>query len=1081
MNTLVPKITEQIAERLVEELLRRAPGYVPEWNSVGPSKGEALLRVFARYMETLQAGLDCVPERSRLAFLDMLGIGLLPAQGSRAPLVFSLVENSPLDVSFPARSEVAAQLLPRASASGLAGPAPNNTSQSLIFSTEQAIAVSRAQIKAFYSTIPGTDEWTNHSAKLSKGFTLFADAGPSTHAIYLGHDELFALAGDISVILSVTLQENTTRPPLKSGVLAMPASRPPLPTNWEYLTDQGWLPFTVASEDDTTDGLRKDGQIVMRRECGPKAKQDTIEGRTSYWLRGMLTKPLLSDGTGGQRTVPVVNDLRVRVAVHKEGIVPDAAFADSVALDVSKEFYPFGELPAKYPTFYVASKEVFQRKGAQIRLDLKLSQVGKPVSMKLEWDFWNGNGWESMGVQPDPFLFTNSGSLSFLCPSGWAETSVNGSKNYWLRVRVKSGDFGFPIRLSLPPTRTIKEISADGITVTLDTNEGYTGGEAVMLTKNANTHRTSVVERIGGDKIVLLDQLSATNRDFINGTIGAPPVTPSSPSLLLPANLQPPVVSSLALAYTYTSDPTVLDHCLTENEFVFSDETEACRWPDRTFRPFRPLLDQRPTVHMGFDQDLPTGLLSLYVDVPQAVVGGNAETERSPFLWEYRSSHGWTELGVLDATLGFHRSGMIQFVGPPDAIRTPGLGENLIRLRARLKPGERMEPLAVGGLWFNAVWAQQSRSIDQEPLGITDGNPDQTFLAQRRPILKDVILEIQEWTGKGEGWRFDLKGVHSDELRFERHPITQDVTAVWVRWQERSHFYEATSSDRVYVIDRARGIIRLGNGLHGMTPPAGRPVRFSYRTSDVAESRAVSTVPAGAISELRTAVPFVALVTNPVAAGGGAESETLDRVKVRGAQRIRHVGRAISDEDFEWLAREATPEVARARCLSLTGPAGHAQRGWVTMRIAPFSQEAEPQPSAETMRRVRSYLVERAPASVASRIRVTGVRYTRVSVRAEVVPQQADQAAQVEARVRENLNRFLHPLTGGIDGQGWEFGQAAHLSQIAYVIEATAGVDYAAEVMLMNEGHLYEELISVQADGLVAAGNHELTLTVGMR
>lgn len=151
------------------------------------------------------------------------------------------------------------------------------------------------------------------------------------------------------------------------------------------------------------------------------------------------------------------------------------------------------------------------------------------------------------------------------------------------------------------------------------------------------------------------------------------------------------------------------------------------------------------------------------------------------------------------------------------------------------------------------------------------------------------------------------------------------------------------------------------------------------------------------------------------------------------------------------------------------------------MRIAPFSQEAEPQPSAETMRRVRSYLVERAPASVASRIRVTGVRYTRVSVRAEVVPQQADQAAQVEARVRENLNRFLHPLTGGIDGQGWEFGQAAHLSQIAYVIEATAGVDYAAEVMLMNEGHLYEELISVQADGLVAAGNHELTLTVGMR
>jgi hypothetical protein len=1001
-----------MAERLVEELLRRTPGYVPEWKPVGLSKGEALLRVFARYMEALKLGLNRVPERSRLAFLDMVGIDLLPAQGARAPLVFSLIENSPLDVSLPVGSEVAASMPPRVSPSAQSGPARTSASQSLIFATEQTISVSRAQIKGFYSVIPGRDEWANHSAQLSDGFNLFGDGKRSTHAIYLGHDVLFALAGDISVILSVTFRENAQRPPLKTDVLPIPASRPPLPTQWEYWTDQGWLPFTVAGEDDTTDGLRKDGQIVMRRECGPQAKQDTKEGRTSYWIRGVLTLPLLADGTEGQRTVPVVNDLRVRVAIHKEGIAPDAAFADTVPLDVSKDFYPFGELPAKYPTFYLASREVFQRKGAQIQIALELSQAGvvpTGTTLTVVWEYFDGAGWSPLAPQSSvgiDILTAKAGSINFLCARDWAETKVNGVQNYWLRVRITGGNYGQPLCVT----------SVDGQ--------------------------------------------------------GRPTLTAG--------NLTPPIIKTLTLAYTYTSDPTTLDHCLTENEFVFSDETEACRWPDRTFTPFRPLLDQRPTVHMGFDQSLPAGLLSLYVHVPQTVVEG-AETERSPFLWEYRSARGWTELGVLDETLGFRRSGMIQFVGPPDAIRTPGFGGNLIRLRARLKPGERMEPLAAGGVWLNAVWAQQSRSIDQEPLGITDGNPDQTFLAQRRPILKDGILEIQEWTGKGEGWRFDLKDVCENDLRFEHHPVTQDVIAVWVRWQEGSHFYKSTSSDRIYVIDRARGIILLGDGQHGMTPPAGRPVRFSYRTGDMAESRAVSTLSAGAISELRTAVPFVASVTNPVAAGGGAESETRERVKVRGAQRIRHGGRAITGEDLEWLAREATPEVARARCLSLTGPAGHAQRGWITMRIAPFSQESEPQPSAETMRRVRSYLVERAPSSVASRIRVTGVRYTRVSVRAEVVPQQADQAATVEARVRENLNRFLHPLTGGIDGQGWEFGQAAHLSQIAYVIEATAGVDYAAEVMLMNEGHLYEELISVQADGLVAAGNHELTLTVGMR
>jgi hypothetical protein len=36
----------------------------------------------------------------------------------------------------------------------------------------------------------------------------------------------------------------------------------------------------------------------------------------------------------------------------------------------------------------------------------------------------------------------------------------------------------------------------------------------------------------------------------------------------------------------------------------------------------------------------------------------------SPFIWEYGAAQGWTELGVLDETLGFQRSGVVQFIGP---------------------------------------------------------------------------------------------------------------------------------------------------------------------------------------------------------------------------------------------------------------------------------------------------------------------------------------------------------------------------------------------------------------------------------
>jgi hypothetical protein len=769
----------------------------------------------------------------------------------------------------------------------------------------------------------------------------------------------------------------------------------------------------------------------------------------------------------------------VRVQIQKDGIAADAAFADAVPLDTSKDFFPFGAQPVQHPTFYLACKEVFQRKGAQIRLDLTLSQVSNPVSMQLKWEYWDGNGWSPLGVNPETYLFTTPGSLSFLSRGDWAETSVNGAKNYWLRVRVESGDFGLPVRLNLPPTRKVTEVSQNADVVTVDTNQGYTGGELVVLKKGASTENAEVANRLGVDKIVLTKPL--TNKDFKDGTIGARSFDPNDPPHLLPSNLQPPVISSLKLGYTYITDPTTLDHCLTENDFVFTDETEACRWPDRSFKPFIPVADRRPAVHFGFDQPLPAGLISLYVDVPQVVVGDTAGAGSSPFIWEYRSARDWTELGVLDETRGFSRSGMVQFIGPADAIKSPGLGGERVWVRARLKPGERDEPLPIAGIWLNAVWAQQSVAIEQEPLGITDGNPDQTFVVQYPPIHGDETLEIQEWTGRGERWRFDLPDVSEADLRFEKNGATQEVTAVWVRWKEQPHFYNATPADRYYVVDRARGIVRLGDGDHGMTPPAGRPVRISYRSGEATNGAIRATVPAGAITEMRMAVPFVASAANPVAATGGAATESLDAVKARGPQKIRHGSRGISAEDLEWLAREATPEVARARCLSLTGPAGHAQRGWVTLIVVPFSQEVEPQPSAQTKRRVRDYLGARVPVALSKGIRVTGPKYTLVRIRAEIVPLQPDQAAAVEARLRNNLNSYLHPLTGGQDRQGWQFGQTVRLSQIARVIETTEGVDYAAQLIMLNDGHIFEELIPVDADGLVASGSHELTLTVRAR
>ena len=44
--------------------------------------------MFARYLQTLAERLERAPDKQKLAFLDMLGIGLIPAAAARAPVVF---------------------------------------------------------------------------------------------------------------------------------------------------------------------------------------------------------------------------------------------------------------------------------------------------------------------------------------------------------------------------------------------------------------------------------------------------------------------------------------------------------------------------------------------------------------------------------------------------------------------------------------------------------------------------------------------------------------------------------------------------------------------------------------------------------------------------------------------------------------------------------------------------------------------------------------------------------------------------------------------------------------------------------
>lgn len=994
MNRLLyDKIANQ--DEIVQSLLQRLPGYTPGWMPIPGSKARALLEILARYRTLLDSGASKLAERNLLAFLDTLAISMLPAHAARAPVVFQLTPGAAVDVTIAADSQLAALPLP-APASPLADKTTGNPDP-VIFFTGQTVTLARAKLTALYSIDPQNDTYADHTKNITNGFTVFGDMQQTEHAIYLGHDRLFKLGGrDITLLLRCTLDEVPPKP---------------LKIKWQYLSESGWITLQRVEEEDTTRGLTRSGQIALKLNCGPDAKKATYHGRSSYWLRGTLETPLIRGEL--LRNNPLkINDLDIRVQFSKKNLLPEAAFAEAMQLDVSKDFYPFGQQPATLSTFYLASTEVFQRRGARVHLDITLSRPGIPVlddsEFTLSWEYYSRNGWDKLGIESSqPYQFAvASRSISFNCPSDWQETLVNGAKNYWLRVRITKGSF---INVTKVPVGS-------------------------------------------------------------SGTATMPVITSATA----------PIVEKLTLSFTYITNPEKLEHCLSFNNFQFEDHTEDALWSHRNFDPFYPVSDLQPSLHFDFDQPLPAGLVSMYVHVP-----GAEEQEpdtSSVFTWEYLSQgDSWSQLSVRDETNGLLQSGMVQFIGPPDAIPSSGL-EGIefprYRIRARLKEGMRKVERRIQGVWLNSIWASHRVRIEQEFLGIADGTPSQALRFARAPVLADqtdeMRVEVREWSGNGEGWQIIVRQVAEEKLRYDRHPVTQQVTAVWVRWDEQTHLYDAQPRDRVFMLEHATGLLRFGNGLQGMIPPAGSRIVASYSSG----GGKAGNVARGAITQLRSAAPLVASIINPVATQGGAAGESAAAIVQRGPQKVRHLNRAITTQDIEWLAREASPEVARARCLSITGPDGFAQRGWITVIILPDSDDDQPMPSAQLQQTVANYLHGLIPAAVVKRIRIVEPQYIKVRVVAQIVPLAFDQAAIVEATVRQQLNRFLHPLSGGFENTGWAFGEDLHLSHLARIIENTAGVDFAQDIRMTVDGVEQGSLIAVPRDALLSSGQHELKLQI---
>lgn len=476
---------------------------------------------------------------------------------------------------------------------------------------------------------------------------------------------------------------------------------------------------------------------------------------------------------------------------------------------------------------------------------------------------------------------------------------------------------------------------------------------------------------------------------------------------------------------------------------------------------------------IGLSNPVPSCTVVLRLDCQ--IEGVGVDPDNPPLVWEAWTGMDWTDCEVeRDDTRALNSAGNIVLHVPAAHASSPVGDERAAWLRCRLLEAHEGEPFysaspeiadvatfTIGG----TVGASHAAIVENEQIGVSEGVPGQRFLLDRRPVVpgrRSRVLEASTAHG-------------------------------WEEWAEVTSFANSSNTSRHFMLDQVAGEAVLGPAVreadgtmryYGAVPAKGATLRMrEYLTGGGSHGN----VSKGALTVLRKPIAYVASVENRRHASGGVEGEDVANAKVRGPIVLRTGDRAVTAEDYEQLAHQAAPELARVACIPAEN---EADAGSLRVVVVPEVEEVDGRvrfeqlrPRPELLERIKRFLDERRVIGV--RIAVGPPLYQGVTVVAKLRPRSDADPAMVERRALESLYRYFGPVAGGPDGTGWAFGRPVLSGEVYTLLQDVAGCDVVEAVRLFaadpttGERSGPEERIELPPYGLVFGYEHQVLVEGG--
>lgn len=466
------------------------------------------------------------------------------------------------------------------------------------------------------------------------------------------------------------------------------------------------------------------------------------------------------------------------------------------------------------------------------------------------------------------------------------------------------------------------------------------------------------------------------------------------------------------------------------------DRTVANTKEDLFFAPFGLETRKNSEMYLGFklktrknvrtDLEYPYESLNLMCylyekDLPEPGKHGEEDDyyfENAKLKWEISLSpegKQWKEVFPEDRTHNFRKSGSLLFTDLEgwaclslDTLLSQENEERYFWLRCTLLESEYEYPPRIEKLNLNVAAVIQKKRVTGWMLDKSNGFPGQVFKLPETPVLRGSLK----------------------------------LTLAGEEWNEVQDFDGSGPESPHFTLDSMKGEIHFGDGLQGKVPPKRTEIQaLEYETARGDQGN----LPASSRWAVKGEKPEGLTISNLKPAVGGKREENIAEAFERFVQDLKVPYRAVTSEDFEYIARE-TPglRIAQAKVIPNFDPYRQAEmEGVVTVVIIPFSPldvlETPPEPSPGFRAAVARHLEKHR--LLGTRMYVVSPEYVRVEVKVTLGISRGFFEQEIRKAVLGKLNLYLHPAKGGKNGKGWPVGKPVYHSEIYRLIMETEGVN----------------------------------------